>query len=140
MRRRLFRRSSGDEEATINLTPLLDVVFVILIMFIVVAPLLETDQIALASSLPELSKESIAIGEKYPITIYVKSDDSIWFDKQLVNAEVLENLLKSARQTYPDTKPLVFHDRRAQFGTYQSVKNAVEAAGFSEMEILLQPG
>lgn len=140
MRKRTLRSSSSDEEANINLTPLLDVVFVILIMFIVVAPLLETDQIALANSLPELSKESITVNDKYPISIYVKSDNTIWFDKQIMTPEVLESALKSAKQTYPDTKPLIFQDKRAQFGTYQTVKNAVEAAGFPEMEVLLQPG
>ena len=129
------RRQDVLEEAPINLTPLIDVVFVILIMFIVVAPLLELDQIELASG-PPLKQPA---KPEQTLMIHVFADDSMQFNKKPVTLEQLEKLLVQAKARYPETHPQVFHDRNAKFGTYQSVKNAVEGAGFSEMDVLLKP-
>jgi biopolymer transport protein ExbD len=51
----------------------------------------------------------------------------------------LTDHLKQAKTRYPQATPQLFHDRRAQFGTYQSVKNASEEAGFSQLELILKP-
>lgn len=45
--------SENDDDANVNLTPLIDVVFVVLIMFILVAPLVEIDRIQLAHATSE---------------------------------------------------------------------------------------
>ncbi|MCC5832381.1 MAG: biopolymer transporter ExbD [Chlamydiales bacterium] len=123
------------EEAPINLTPLIDVVFVILIMFIVVAPLLEVDRIELAGG-PPLKQPA---RQEQNLIIHVFSDDTITFNKQPVTLPQLEKLLVQARARYPSGHPQLFHDRNARFGTYQSVKSAVESAGFSELDVLLKP-
>lgn len=132
-----MRRKSREvlEEAPINLTPLIDVVFVILIMFIVIAPLLEIDQIKLASS--TTGKEPAA--REQSMVIHVHADNSLKFNNQRVTLPQLERLLAQAKKRYPTGHPQVFHDKNARFGTYQSVKNAVESAGFAEMDILLKP-
>jgi len=129
------RRETLLEEAPINLTPLIDVVFVILIMFIVVAPLLEMDRVELADG-PSLKQPA---GQEQNLVIHVSADDTISFNKQPVSLEQLEKLLVHAHVKYPTGHPQLFHDRSATFGTYQSVKNAVETAGFSEMDVLLKP-
>lgn len=123
------------EEAPINLTPLIDVVFVILIMFIVVAPLLEMDRIELASG-PSQKQPPQA---EQNLVIHVFPDDTISFNKQPVSLAQLEKLLVQAHVQYPTKHPQLFHDRTARFGTYQSVKNAVESAGFTELDVLLKP-
>lgn len=127
------------EDPIINLTPLIDVVFVVLIMFIVLAPLLELDHVALAGAHPQTPKENIRVQDEHPISIHVKNDNTIWLNKQLVTPDVLEGLLKQAKARHPEAMPLIFQDRRSQFGTYQSVKNAVEAAGYMEMNVVLEP-
>ena len=40
---------------------------------------------------------------------------------------------------FPEARPQVFHDKKAEFGTYQAVKNAAEEAGFSHIDIILKP-
>jgi len=127
------------EEPPINMTPLIDVVFVILIMFIVIAPLLEVDRIELAGGRSE-QKEISSIQDLNPIAIHVYPDNSIKLNDQKVLLPRLKSLLTTAKRTYPGARPQVFHDKRATFGTYQSVKNAVEGAGFEEMDIVLLPG
>lgn len=135
------RKNSGhsEEEASINLTPLIDVVFVVLIMFIIIAPMLELDRIQLASAGQKEDKEMAVVQETSPIAIRVREDNSIWFNAKLVSKEQLFLLLKQAKKNYPHKTPQLFHDKKAQFGTYQSVKNAVESAGFEELDIILQP-
>jgi len=133
------RRKPHLAEAEINLTPLIDVCFTILIMFIVVAPLLEMERIELASGPPLDQKSALAVQEKSSITIHVYGDDTIIVNKQEVSLTGLEECLIAAKQKNPTAKPQVFHDRNAKFGTYQTVKNAVEAAGFSEMDVILKP-
>jgi biopolymer transport protein ExbD len=140
MKRR--RRSSGYEavdEAGINLTPLIDVVFVVLIMFIIVAPMLELDRVQLASAPLQRDKKIAAVEEKSQIAIHVRADNTIWFNNRALTEAELLSLLKEARRTRPDQIPQLFHDKRGYFGTYQAVKNAVELAGFDEMDVILEP-
>jgi biopolymer transport protein ExbD len=138
---RRFRSQSWQiEEPSINLTPLIDVVFVILIMFIVIAPLLDIDRIELAGASKEAGKKSVALQESSQIAIQVFGDNSIQFNQKEVELKDLSFLLSEAKKKYPDVKPQLFHDKRAFFGTYQSVKNSVEEAGFQQMDIILQPG
>lgn len=134
---RLLQRTV--EEPLINLTPLIDVVFVILIMFIVIAPLLELDRIELAEASSSDLKESIAVQETSPITIHVHKNNTITFNGKTTTLEQLPLLLKEAKKKYPKARPQLFHDRKGQFGVYQSIKNAAESAGFKQMDIVLKP-
>lgn len=128
------------EEPTINLTPLIDVVFVILIMFIVIAPLLELDRIELASGPGKNQKSPVAVQENSLIGIHVMADNTIRFNQRTINPSELTALLIDAKKQFPSAKPQVFHDKRAQFGIYQMIKNSAEKAGFEEIDIILQPG
>lgn len=140
MSRRFFRSSSQTiEEPMINLTPLIDVVFVILIMFIVVAPLLELDRVELADASADPLDNTITVQENSPISIHVNKDNAIVFNNQRVTLVQLTERLREAKKRYPKARPQIFHDRRAHFGTYQSIKNAAEAAGFQQMDVILKP-
>ena len=127
-----------DEEPALNLTPLIDVVFVVLILFILVAPMLEVDKVDLASAAVKQTKQQAP--EPSPLTIHVHADNSIWIRSKKVSLEQLLPLLKQEKNARPSQMPQLFHDKKAQFGTYQVVKNAVEMAGFEELDVILQPG
>jgi biopolymer transport protein ExbD len=126
------------EEATINLTPLIDVVFVVLIIFILIAPMLELDRVELASAAPTANKQS-ASAENSSLSIHVHSDNTIWFHGKCVTADQLTNLLKQARKQGNHRIPQLFQDKKACFGTYQNVKNAIEMAGFEQVDVILKP-
>jgi biopolymer transport protein ExbD len=134
-----IRKKTSLQEAEINLTPLIDVCFVVLIMFIVIAPLLEMERVELAAGPPLDAESVLAVQEKSPITIHVYSDNSFAVNKQRVTLAQLKQVLAYAQQKNPNARPQVFHDRNAKFGTYQVVKNAVEMAGFKEMDVILKP-
>ena len=113
-------------------------VFVLLIGFIIIAPLLQLDEVELADA-PAKYAESSQVAQASPVTIHVRSDNSIWWQGTSVTEDELFSLLKEAKEQHPDVVPQLFHDKRGFFGTYQSVKNALEAAGFERLDIILQP-
>ncbi|MBS0635017.1 MAG: biopolymer transporter ExbD [Verrucomicrobia bacterium] len=127
------------QEPAINITPLVDVVFVILIAFIVIAPLLEMDRIELASGGQVPSHIPVRFEDSSPIQIHVQQDNSILFNHNQVTLAELMACLRRAKASYPDARAQLFHHKQAYFGTYQSVKNALEAAEFKEVDIVLSP-
>lgn len=127
------------DEPTVNLTPLIDVVFVILIAFIVIAPLLELDRVELADASTAPQERMVSVQEASPVTIHVRGDNAIVVNGQTVTIGQLKEYLVRAKKKYPEARPQLFHDRKAQFGTYQAIKNAAEEAGFRQIDIVLKP-
>jgi len=132
-------RTQGHEEPTVNLTPLIDVVFVILIMFIVIAPLLEIDRIELAKAQSGPQEHATVVTEKSRIILQVRRDNSIWLNDRQVDQNLLPKALKELKMQHPKERPQLFHDKSAYFGTYQMVKNSLEEAGFDELDLILKP-
>ena len=135
-----MRRVTWEEspDAEINLTPLLDVVFVVLIMFIVVVPILELDKVSLAQGRSDHQQVKPAHGNS-PVTLHVREDASVWLGKRQVGTERLDEIMAALHAKFPAETPQLFCDKRAPFGTYQIVKNAVEAAGYEELDVVLEP-
>lgn len=138
MKRRGFR--VPDEDTGIDLTPLIDVVFVVLILFILIAPMLEMDQIQLASAPDRDQSEKLFPNQQHPLILHVKEDNTIWVNKRPITKEQIAPLLASLHEKSPDLTPQLFQDKRARFGTYQMVKNALEEAGFKKVDLVLDPG
>ena len=136
MRKKKFLQSSSElDENLINLTPLIDVVFVVLISFILIAPLLEVDHINLAEGSTKSDKNI----EQTSIVLKVKEDNSILINNRLVTLLELKDLLKEKKRSNPNQIPQLYHDKKATFGSYQSIKNLVELAGFEKLDVVLQP-
>lgn len=136
---RRSRDSKAVEEPSVNLTPLIDVVFSILIMFIVVAPLLELDEVELAEANTDPQSSAVAVKEGGPISIHVHQDNTVWLNQRAIELSLLSELLKQEKARHPSARPQIYHDKRAHFGTYQSIKNAAEMAGFEQMDVILKP-
>lgn len=137
--RKRFRYQLDDtpiDKPLINLTPLIDVVFVVLITFMLIAPVLDIDSIDLAQSKPQETKEI----QPSSISITVQADNSIWFHGTKLTISQLAARLKEEKKRNPHAIPQLMHDQHAQFGTYQSVKNTLESIGFEQMEVVLKPG
>jgi len=137
--RRHLKKSSPDtnQEPIINLTPLIDVVFVILISFIVIAPLLEMDKVQLARGAP--FHTPVHCQDSSPIQIHVYPDNTVSFNLRKISMNDLPKLLSEAKRQNPTARPQLFHDKKACFGTYQQIKNILEGCGFSELDVVLAP-
>ncbi len=127
------------DDPDVNLTPLIDVVFVVLIVFILIAPLLDVEKVALAEAKPLKDEQVLQLKEKSPISIVVRKDNTVLLDGMPVKLENLSAYLKSLKSQYPDERPQLFHDKEAPFGTFQAIKNAAQTAGFDELDLILKP-
>ncbi len=133
--RRIAKFSFPDEnDGGANLTPLIDIVFVVLVTFILVAPMMEIDKVSLASG---PAKETTDAIHPSSLLIHVYEDNSIQINKRTITGHHLAPLLKALYAKNPKLVPQLFQDERAQFGTYQKVKNALEEAGFRQLEVVL---
>ena len=133
LRKRLSSpENEGHEEPLINLTPLIDVVFVLLITFMLLAPMLNVDQVDL-SSCGTLSRKEAASAA---IAISLRADNSIWLQGRSVNLLQLKSLLKHEKT---NQIPQLIADKNAHFGMYQEIKNVLEESGFERMDVLLKP-
>lgn len=139
MRRRVSFEEDLPDEPLVNLTPLIDVVFVVLISFMLIAPILDTDIVDLAVGGTEKKKDSFT-SEQSPLSILVRADNTIWMQGKKMNLEELERALFIQKKQYPGRSPQVIHDKNASFGTYQSIKNTLERCGFEQMDVVLKPG
>ncbi len=124
-----------DAAGMINMTPLLDVLFVVLILFILAAPLLQVDHVALSPGSPAYADFA---SNSSSLNIRVDHKGEITIQSKPINAALLSKTLAALHTKFPTLKPVVYHDKQATFGTYQTLKNALEEAGFHEMDIILQ--
>lgn len=130
---------SSSEDALLNLTPLIDVVFVLLITFVLIAPLLKFDHIELAPAAKSKKEQPLPTQTRNSISIQVLKDNTISINQRKITDKDLIATLISLKKNHPKETPLLFQDQEASFGTYQKIKNAVESAGFTEMDVILKP-
>lgn len=123
-----------EEESLINLTPLIDVVFIVLITFMIIAPILNVESIDLALAGPFSQKESPSNSS---LSISIKADNTIWLRGKRFTLQELDALLHAEKKLHPKQIPQVAPEKQAPFGTYQQVKNLLETVGFEQMEVLL---
>lgn len=138
MVRRIYIEENADE-GMVNLTPLIDVVFVVLIMFILVAPLVDVDRIVLAEA-PQKQESIGAVEPSASIVIHVYADNTVHLNHKQVLLHDLKTQLLEVKRLHPGSIPTLYQDSASPFGTYQKVKNALEAAGFDQLDLVLQPG
>lgn len=132
LRKKTYLDDLPHEESFINLTPLIDVVFVVLISFIIIAPLVQIEKINLAEAGKTAENSKI-----HGIKIYVKADDTIELNQKKMDLNELLKAMVTYKKKDPSAIPFVFHDEKASFGRYQQIKNLLEKVGFDEMDIVL---
>lgn len=137
MRRRVHAFDNQEDGDLINLTPLLDVLFLILVFFILIAPLLDFDRLELAPS-SENKQELTPLNESTSIKIYVQKDNSIWLGTHPLTFSDLTIALDQFYKKHPKDIPQLYQDRDASFGTYQKIKNLVESIGFEQLDVVLK--
>jgi biopolymer transport protein ExbD len=137
MRKKSSYRLEEDSLEMINLTPLLDVLFLILVFFILIAPLLDFDRIELAPS--SQNKEELKNGnDSQVIKIYLEKNGSIYLGTNLIQFTDLSIALDQYYKNNPKNIPQLYPDKNASFGSYQKIKNLVESIGFDQLDVVLK--
>ena len=129
-RRRRRRRTQPISE--INVTPFVDVMLVLLIIFMVAAPLLT---VGVPIDLPETRANALE-GDTEPITISVNSAGQIYIqDTDIAIEEVVPKLEAIAESGY-DERIYVRGDQDADYGTMMQVMGRINAAGFKRLGLV----
>ena len=127
--------NDGDDVMSeINITPLVDVMLVLLVAFIVTAPLLNN---AIKVNLPKTAATHPP-EQKKPVTISVNAEGKVFLDKQEVPLAGLESELKARQSANPE---LVYHlssDEVVQYGSVAKVMASIERAGITKLAVLTQ--
>ncbi len=118
----------------INITPLVDVVLVLLIIFMVIAPQMQAGQPVATPEARHPDPE--AKGQFDPITVSVTRDGAIWLEKARVEDPAdLAKGLAAARSQGPDRKIVLQADRETPFRNVRKVFAQCQAAGASGVSL-----
>ena len=118
--------------AEINVTPFVDVMLVLLIVFMVAAPLLT---VGVPIELPETSAKPLQ-GDKEPLTITVNSEGTVLLQETEIDLESLvPKLVEIAEENY-DERIYVRGDKRVDYGTVAKVMAMISASGFKRIGLV----
>ncbi|WP_093811111.1 protein TolR [Stappia sp. ES.058] len=129
-RRRRRRRHQPMSE--INVTPFVDVMLVLLIIFMVAAPLLT---VGVPLDLPETQANPLE-GATEPITISIAADGRIFMQDTEVAADEVIPTLEAIAQNGYDERIFVRGDENADYGTIMRVMGRINAAGYKRLGLV----
>ena len=118
---------TGRMNAAINVTPLVDVVLVLLIVFMVMAPQMRTGP---EVDLPETAKPRDQGDERGRILVTLDHAGKVWIDDRQVAAEQFGDRLRAAVGDQEDPRVVIRSDARLRFGDVRRTMVAIEEAGF----------
>ncbi len=127
----MARRHAHTEDAEINITPMLDIVFIMLIFFIVTTSF--TKETGAAIVKPEAA-QAIAL-RNGTILVGVKSNDDIWMSKRLIELREVRSMVEQAKAENPKGSVVIVADKDSRIGTVTQVMDQVKLAGVQGIAI-----
>ena len=128
-----FSTQDSDEVMSeINVTPLVDVMLVMLVVFIVTAPLL-------TNSIPinRPKTESVApVEQKDPLVVSIDDKGKVFINKDEVQPDVLEFNLKSAKAKDPEVRVQLQADNGVNYGEVARAMASIERAGITKLSVI----
>ncbi len=131
MRRQSNRFSRTDEESDINLTPMLDVVFIMLIFFIVTATFIKQAGVDVLRPDAQTAEQKPTVS----VLVAINGNGDIWIDKKKVDANTVRAHIERIHAENPKGGLVIQADRDAKSEKLMSVLNAARGAGLTEVAI-----
>ena len=116
----------------INITPLVDVMLVLLIIFMITSPMLVA---GLNIDLPETSANPVS-GQDEPLAIDVDSDGNIYLNENIISLTDLEPKLRLITKEKMDTRIFVRGDKNVDYGKVIQVIGSINEAGFNKVALV----
>ena len=121
--------------AEINVTPLVDVMLVLLIVFMVSAPLMQQ---GIEVNLPKANASALQQSEE-PIVISIQRDSTIIYNQRNYNVKSLGAKLTSLAASKPNTQILVQADQAVNYGVVAKVMAELKRAHFTRVGLVTEP-
>ena len=130
-----FKRSSREPLSEINVTPFVDVMLVLLIIFMVTAPLLT---VGVQVDLPESSADSLP-EEQEPLTLSINSKGEIFIQESQVEYDNIISKILAVSKNRTDTRIYVRGDKNINYGRVLEIMGTLSGAGFSKVALISEP-
>ena len=133
-----FRRNNNTEHkplAEINVTPLVDVVLVLLIIFMVTAPML---QMGIDVNLPRVKAKSINVSEE-KLVLTINGKQEIYLNEFKTTLPDLSTKLESIFKTRVDRELFMRADKEVPYGYVVQVMSEVRKAGIDKLGMITEP-
>ena len=128
------RRFASAPQSDINVTPFVDVMLVLLVIFMVTAPMLTA---GVQVNLPD-SKAAPLQGQDEPLTITVTSNGKVFLQKTEISVSELGTKLKAIAGEKKDTRIFVRGDKSVDYGKVMQAVGEINAAGFSKVALITE--
>jgi biopolymer transport protein TolR len=128
------RRGKHAPMSEINVTPMVDVMLVLLIIFMVAAPLLQT---GIDVNLPESKGQQIEQPKKDPVAVTVKANGDVFIGDSQIPIDQLATKLKAISQNGYDETIFVRGDKGVDYGTVMEVMSRINQGGFKKLSFVL---
>ncbi len=125
------KRDRGEEESEVNLTPMLDVVFIMLIFFIVTASFVKEAGI-------DVSRPPAATAERKErgnILVAITANDQIWIDRRQVDPRALRANIERLHAENPQGSVVIQADKASKNGLLVEVMDAARLAGVDNVSL-----
>jgi biopolymer transport protein ExbD len=119
------------EEAEINITPMLDIVFIMLIFFIVTTSFTKETGAIIAKPLAE---QAMAL-QNGTILIGIRPNDDIWMAKRQIELREVRQMVERAKAENPEGSVVIIADKGSRIGTVTKVMDQVRLAGIQGIAI-----
>lgn len=131
----MARRHATKDEPEINITPMLDIVFIMLIFFIVTTSFIRETGV-------EVNKPDAVTAEPRPqgnVLIAIRDNDEIWMNRQEIEMHEVRTEVERARAENPESAVVLIADRGARTGMLVQVMDQVQAAGINQISVSAEP-
>ncbi len=127
----MAQRRKQNEDTDINVTPMLDVVFILLIFFIATASF--TRETGMQVTRPRAQQAELL--SNGTILIGVRSDGDIWMEEQKIELQEIRQMVERARAENPEGSVVIVADKGARVGVVAAVMDQVRLAGVEGVSI-----
>ena len=134
--RRYSQRQNLSTLSEINITPLLDLAFVLLIIFIITTPLLEN---SVNLSVPTSSAATAAVDPSRVQTISIDRTETIRFNGETLDGETLRARLTTLKQANPDVAIMIRPDRDLPVQKLVALMDIIQRTEIRKVGIATQP-
>lgn len=129
------RRNRSALMHEINVTPLVDVMLVLLIVFMITAPLLT---VGVAVDLPKTQAKSMSEDQE-PLTITIQADGTIYLQEEVIEVRELTQKLTAIAKNGYDERIFVRGDENVNYGRIMAVMGTINGAGFRRVALITDP-
>ena len=130
--RRYSQRQSLSSLSEINITPLLDLAFVLLIIFMITTPLLES---SMSLIIPSSGAQSPPVTSSNVQMVSIDRNESIRFNNQAVDLAMLSAQLAEAKRANPEVAVVIRPDRELSVQKLVTLMDALQRAGIMKVGI-----